>query len=101
MKSRGKKDDFDIDFFKDFDVEIPAEEPVFPLKIVCSLLDMHYWTIHDILKEGLLKPKKKADRKKMFSHEDIKVLKYIKYLMEDKGVNIKGVKVILEMKGDI
>ncbi|RKY38067.1 MAG: MerR family transcriptional regulator, partial [Candidatus Omnitrophota bacterium] len=32
---------------------------------------------------------------------DIKRLKYVKYLMEVKGVNIKGVKMIFEIRKEI
>jgi MerR family transcriptional regulator/heat shock protein HspR len=80
------------------EIEIPQDEPVFPLNVVCDLLHLHYWTLHDILKEGILEPKKRAKKKKLFSYKDVKQLKYIKYLIEDRGVNIKGVKVILEME---
>jgi MerR family transcriptional regulator/heat shock protein HspR len=89
------------DEFEQFDIEIPPDEPVFPLNIVCKLLDMHYWTLQEILKEGLIRPKKKSKRKKLFSYKDIKRLKYIKYLMEERGVNIKGIKVIFEMREEI
>ncbi len=91
------------DFFNmdDFDIEIDPEEPVYPLNVVCRLLDMHYWTLHEILEEGILKPKKVGKRKKLFSYKDIKLLKYIKYLIEKKGVNIKGIKVIFELKKEI
>jgi MerR family transcriptional regulator/heat shock protein HspR len=81
-----------------FEIDIPPDEPVYPLNVVCDLLHLHYWTLHDILKEGILEPKKKVKKKKLFSYKDIKQLKYIKYLIEDRGVNIKGVKVILEME---
>lgn len=79
------------------EIEIPQDEPVFPLNVVCELLHLHYWTLHEILKEGIVEPKKKGKSKKLFSYQDVKRLKYIKYLIEDKGVNIKGVKIILEM----
>jgi MerR family transcriptional regulator/heat shock protein HspR len=82
------------------EIDIPPDEPVFPLNVVCNLLHLHYWTLHDILREGILEPKKKGKNKKLFSYKDIKQLQYVKYLIEDKGVNIKGVKVILEMEGE-
>ena len=81
-----------------FEVTIPSNEPVFPVNVVCELLNLHYWTLHDILREGILEQKAKSRRKKLFSYSDVKRLKYIKYLMEDKGVNVKGVKIILEMQ---
>ena len=81
-------------------ITIPENEPVFPLNVVCNLLHLQYWTLHEILKEGILEPKKKTRKKKLFSYHDVKRLKYIKYLIEDKGVNIKGVKIILEMSNE-
>ena len=82
-----------------FEVRIPEDEPVYPLNIVCGLLHMHYWTLHQLMREGVMAQKSRAKaKKKLFSQKDIRKLKYIQYLMEDKGVNIKGVKVILEME---
>ncbi|MEI8348738.1 MAG: MerR family transcriptional regulator [Candidatus Omnitrophota bacterium] len=83
-----------------FEIDIPQDEPVFPLNVVCNLVHLHYWTLHEILKEGIVEPRKKGKNKKLFSYQDIKQLKYVKYLIEDKGVNIKGVKIILEMRDE-
>jgi len=96
---RKPDDEFDELFnMDDFDVEIGPDDPVYPINVVCRLLDMHYWTVHEIIEEGLLKLKKVGKRKKLFSHKDIKRLKYIKYLIEDRGVNIKGIRIIFEMR---
>ena len=83
------------------DIEIPEDEPLYPLNIVCKLLKMHSWTVNEVIKEGLIRPKKVGKRKKLFSYQDIKRLKYVKYLMEVKGVNIKGVKMIFEIRREI
>lgn len=83
---------------KKFEVSIPEDEPVYPLNIACELLRFHYWTLHEIFKEGIIKPAKKSKNKKLLSYKDIKKLKYIKYLMDEKGVNVKGVKVIFELE---
>ncbi|MDD5195739.1 MAG: MerR family transcriptional regulator [Candidatus Omnitrophica bacterium] len=80
------------------EVFIPKDEPVFPVNVVCDLLNLHYWTLHDILREGIIKQKPRSKKKKLFSYTEVKVLKYVKYLMEDKGVNVKGIKLILEME---
>jgi MerR family transcriptional regulator/heat shock protein HspR len=81
-----------------FDVDIPVDEPVYPLNIVCKLLDMHTWTVNEIVKMRLVEPKKVGKRKKLFSYQDIRRLKYIRYLIKERGVNIQGVKVIFEMR---
>ncbi|MFO8052807.1 MAG: chaperone modulator CbpM [Candidatus Omnitrophota bacterium] len=85
------------DLEKQLDLDIPLDEPVFPINIVCKLLDIQYYLLHEIVKEGILKEERKK-KKKLFSLKDMKQLKYIKHLVEDEGVNIKGVKVILELK---
>lgn len=94
MKKKIQKHVLRID---DFDVEIPVDEPVFTLTAICGLLDMEYHRLHEILKEGIIEPRKSGKRKKLFSREDIKCIKYIQYLMEEEGVNLKGVKVILDI----
>jgi MerR family transcriptional regulator/heat shock protein HspR len=86
---------------KQFDVDISPEEPVFPFNIACELLHLHYWTLHEILREGIVKPRGKAKKKKLLSYKDMKKLKIIKHLIDDEGVNIKGVKIILEMRHEI
>lgn len=80
--------------------EVPEDEPVFPLKVVCHLVDMNYWTLHEILRQGMIQEAKRKANKKFLSTREVKKLKIIKYLMDEKGVNIQGVKVILEMRDD-
>ena len=86
------------DLDSDFEIEIPLDEPVFPTNVVCELLHMQYYMLHEIMKEGILAERKKKKQKKLFSKREVKKLKYIQYLIEEKGVNVKGVKIILEME---
>jgi len=83
---------------EDFNIDLPQDEPLYPLNIVCRLLEMNSWTVNDILKEGLVHPAMVGKRKKLFSYREVRRLKYIKYLIEDEGVNLKGVKIIIELK---
>ena len=88
--------DWDFDD-EQFEIDIDPMMPVFPLNIVCKLIQMNYWTLHDIINEGLLETIKRG-RRKLLSHNDIKRLKMIQYLLEEEGVNIKGIKIILRLK---
>lgn len=81
-----------------FDIDIPPDEPIFALNVVCGLLDMQYWTLHQIIEEGLIELAERKKNKKLFSFQDVRRLKYIQYLMDEKGVNIQGVRVILEIE---
>ena len=80
-----------------FDIDIDPMLPVFPLNVVCKLLQMNYWTLHDIINEGLIETIEQG-RKKLLSHNDVRRLKIIKYLLEEEGVNIKGIKIILHLR---
>ncbi len=86
----------DIRDFKDFKIEINPEEPLYIMSAVCRLVKMHEWTIRELDKKGLVKPKRKEKGKRLYSLKEIKKLEYIHYLMEDCGVNINGIRIILE-----
>lgn len=86
------------DIEKQFDFDIPVDEPLFPLNIVCELVQIQYHTLHEILKEGIISEVKKKKNNKLLSVKDVKRLKYVKYLMEKRGVNIQGIKVIFEIE---
>ncbi len=80
-----------------FSVDIEEDEAVFPVEVVCKLTDLQYWTLRSILKEGIVTPKKVGKKKMLFSKKDIKKVECIKYLMDEKGVNLQGVRVFFEI----
>ena len=97
-------DDLFRDFLKQveeqFEVDIEEEDPVFPIEVVCKLADLHYWTLRSLIKEGIIEPKKVGKKKVLFSKHDIKKIECVKYLMEKRGVNIKGVKMFFEISSE-
>jgi len=84
-----------------FELDISPDEPILPLNIVCELIDMQYHMLHEILKEGVIKRSKKQRTKKLLSFKDVKRLKYVKYLIDERGVNIQGIKVIFEIEEEV
>ena len=92
---RFKMDDFkDIE---DFEVDIDPEDPVFVISVVSKLCDIPVWTLRELEKKGVIKPKRLGKKTRCYSKKQIKKLEYIHYLMEDKHVNISGIRVILEL----
>jgi len=81
------------------DFEVPDDEPVFPLKVVCHLVHIEYWTLHEIVKIGIIKCAR-GRRKRFFTPREVKRIKIVKYLMDEKGVNLNGVKLILDMRDE-
>ncbi len=82
-------------------VEIGPEEPVYIISVVARLVGLHEQTIRLYERKGLLLPKRTSKRTRLYSLNDIKRLKYIKYLTRVKGLNLAGVKMILETIEDI
>ncbi len=79
-------------------VKITPKDAVYTIGIVSKLLGMPEWTLRCIEKEGLVNPKRVDKKNRYYSMMDIKKLEYIHYLMDQKGVNVRGVKVIMSMR---
>ncbi len=82
-----------------FDIQISADEPVYVISVVSRLVDIPVWTLRQLDKAGVVKPKRVGKKNRFYSLRDIRRLEYIHYLMEDRGVNIRGIKLILEKEG--
>jgi MerR family transcriptional regulator/heat shock protein HspR len=78
-----------------FGVRIPVEEPVYVISVVCKLVNIPIWTLRQLDKAGIVKPKRVGKKSRFYSLKDLKKLEYVHYLMEEKRVNIHGVKIIL------
>jgi MerR family transcriptional regulator/heat shock protein HspR len=81
-----------------FDIQISVDEPVYVISVVSKLVDMPIWTLRTLDKAGVVRPKRIGKKSRLYSLKDVKKLEYVHYLMEDKNVNISGVKIILEME---
>jgi len=79
-----------------FDIHISPDEPVYIISVVSKLLDMPVWTLRRLEKIGVVRPKRVGKKSRLYSLKYVKRLEYVHYLMEDKGVNIQGIKIILE-----
>ena len=82
-----------------FDIRISPDEPVYVISVVSKLVELPVWTLRNLDKAGIVKPKRIGKKSRLYSLKDVKKLEYIHYLIEDKGVNIRGIKIILELEG--
>jgi MerR family transcriptional regulator/heat shock protein HspR len=81
-----------------FDIYISPDEPVYVISVVSKLVDLPIWTLRQLDKAGVVCPKRIGKKSRIYSLKDIKKLEYVHYLLEDKHVNISGVRMILEME---
>jgi MerR family transcriptional regulator/heat shock protein HspR len=79
-----------------FDIHISPDEAVYVISVVAKLVDIPIWTLRQLDKAGIVCPERIGKKSRLYSLKDIKKLEYIHYLMEDRHVNIHGIKIILE-----
>jgi MerR family transcriptional regulator/heat shock protein HspR len=81
-----------------FDIRISPDEPVYVISVVSKLVELPVWTLRALDKAGIVKPKRIGKKSRLYSLKNVKKLEYVHYLMEDKGVNIQGIKMVLELE---
>jgi len=79
-----------------FDIYISPDEPVYIISVVSRLVDIPVWTLRQLDKKGIVAPKRSGKKNRLYSLKDVRRLEYIHYLMEEKHVNIHGIKIIIE-----
>lgn len=84
--------------FKAFEFDINPHAPLFVIGVVSELIDLPIWTLRKLDELGVVQPKRLGSRTRCYSQQQIIILNHIRYLIREKGVNIKGVKMIIEME---
>ena len=77
------------------------EEPVFIISVASDLLKMHPQTLRMYEREGLVVPKRTGSSQRLYSQKDLDDIKEIRVLTREKGVNLAGVRIILELRRQI
>jgi MerR family transcriptional regulator, heat shock protein HspR len=79
------------------EVIIHADEPVFTSGVVCRILAIPLWTLKQLDSAGIVSPRRREGRSRLYSQRELVKLKHVWFLMEKRGVKMNGLKVILEM----
>lgn len=77
------------------------EAPVFPVSIAASLADMHPQTLRGYDRLGLVVPRRSRGRGRRYSLRDVARLRHIQRLSQDEGINLEGIRRILQLEEDI
>lgn len=71
-------------------------EPILTISVAGQLLSIHPRTIMLYERKKLFTPFRTNTKRRMFSGKDLEDLQFIKFLTQQEGINLKGVKVVLE-----
>jgi MerR family transcriptional regulator, heat shock protein HspR len=80
-----------------FGSEDDYEAPVYVISVAADLAGLHPQTLRAYEREGLLTPARTEGGTRRYSRRDVDRLRFIRTLTQDEGLNLAGVRVVLEL----
>ena len=72
-------------------------EPRYVISVAARILNTQTYTLRYYEKIGIIEPSRSQGNIRLYSEQDIAILRRVRSLMEDMGINLAGVQVILRM----
>jgi MerR family transcriptional regulator/heat shock protein HspR len=72
-------------------------EPLYIISVVSRVLQMHPQTLRKYERAGLVRPSRTDGMLRLYSDDDLARLRLIKRLVDDVGVNVAGLSVVLRL----
>ena len=77
------------------------DAPVFVISVAAQLAGMHAQTLRQYDRLGLVSPGRTAGGGRRYSARDIALLREVQRLSQDEGVNLAGIKRIIELEEQV
>ena len=74
------------------------KRPVYMIGIASELIGVHPQTLRMYEQKGLLRPRKSIKNTRLYSQEDVDLGRYIQTLTQEMGMNLAGVKKVLDLE---
>jgi MerR family transcriptional regulator/heat shock protein HspR len=74
------------------------EKRSYTIKVAAELCGMHEQSLRTYERRGLIAPQRSPGNIRRFCDEDIEQIRFIKRLVDELGVNLAGVEVIMHMR---
>ena len=87
-----------VSVFPNFSMPHNENEPVYVISVAARLAELPCWVLRVLDEQGIVVPRRTDSNRRLYSDADIVTLARVRHLTEERGVNIPGVKVILEME---
>src|SRR5215208_6459559 len=75
--------------------------PVFVISVAAQLAGMHPQTLRQYDRLGLVTPTRTTGRGRRYSAYDVAKLRYVQHLSQNEGVNLAGVRRILQLQSEV
>jgi len=77
------------------------ETPVFVISVAAQLAGMHAQTLRTYDRQGLVSPGRTSGGGRRYSMRDIALLREVQRLSQEDGVNLAGIKRIIELENQV
>lgn len=74
------------------------DQGLYIISVAARLANVHPRTLRIYEEAGLICPTRTKGNIRLYCEQDIKQVTYIRFLTQEKGVNLAGVKIILELQ---
>ena len=77
------------------------KRPVYMIGIASELIGVHPQTLRMYEQKGLLRPRKSIKNTRLYSQEDVDLGRYIQRLTQEMGMNLAGVKKVIDLERQV
>lgn len=81
--------------------ELTDDSPVYVISVAAQLSGLHPQTLRQYDRLGLVSPDRTAGRGRRYSARDIDQLREVQRLSQDEGINLAGIKRIIELENQV
>ncbi len=74
------------------------KRPVYMIGVASELIGVHPQTLRMYEQKGLLRPRKSIKNTRLYSQDDVDLGRYIQRLTQEMGMNLAGVKKVLDLE---
>jgi MerR family transcriptional regulator/heat shock protein HspR len=76
---------------------VRTSDALYVISVAARLVELHPTTLRKYERVGFLEPTRTPGRTRLYSHEDIRRLRQIKRLVEEREMNLAGVQMALDL----
>jgi MerR family transcriptional regulator/heat shock protein HspR len=84
----------------DMRYEIPVDAPLYVISVAAEMAGMHAQTLRQYDRLGLVTPTRTAGGGRRYSLRDIVRLREVQRLSQDEGINLAGIRRILDLESE-
>lgn len=77
---------------------IDSERRLYTIGVAASRAGLHEQSLRSYERRGLVMPRRSKGNIRLYSDEDIDQIRFIRRLVDDLGVNLAGVEVIIQLR---